>query len=63
VPQTEYTMNRNSKYYYLPCGRCEQRIRVGRKYDLDPVVQVAGLPVVYHAGCYRVAVRKQEQKS
>jgi hypothetical protein len=57
----EYVMEQRSKYFHRPCGRCKGRVRLGRRYVLDPVLYEDGLPVVYHADCFRVAVKKNER--
>lgn len=48
-----YTVQKNCKYRGRPCGKCGHPLKINKKYVLDPVRQQNGLPVAYHAACWR----------
>lgn len=56
--QPDYTITKNCKYRNRPCGKCGFPLKFGRKYCLDPVKVVEGLPVAYHKECYRQMTKK-----
>lgn len=57
----QYEMHPQSKYFSDYCGHCKGRIRMGRKFVLDPVNRLNGRPVVFHAGCWDQAQKKKKQ--
>jgi hypothetical protein len=49
VPLPQYTMTVKHRRYRTPCAACNLRIRVGRKFVIDPIHPQK----TYHLACYR----------
>lgn len=52
-------MTKQCKHKFRECYHCKNKLKVGKFYVLDPELPpVNGLPVIFHAQCYKLFWRK-----